>query len=225
MGKLWVQIAKSNRQRDPEATEESKRKNIFDQNKKSPLMEYMNTNLAMFEPGLWKLTYDQIIFGTNKFCEKNVTGGGGFGNVFKGTIHDGKTFAIKKLSQTILLGYCSIGEKKLLVYDYMVKGSLDDWLRNRVASLDWGKCSKIVCGVAHGIAFLHQGFEPNIIHKDIKASNILLSEDFEAKVSDFGLARLISDCESHVSTDVAGTIGYVPSEYGRSGKANEKGDI
>lgn len=96
----WIQ--RSNRQRDPEATEESKRNNIFDKNKKSPLMEYFSTNLAMFEPSLRKLTYDQIVFGTKKFCEKNVIGGGGFGTVFKGTMPDGKTVAIKKLSQTII---------------------------------------------------------------------------------------------------------------------------
>ncbi|KAL9459883.1 hypothetical protein AB3S75_003148 [Citrus x aurantiifolia] len=94
--------------------------------------------------------------GTNKFCEKNVFGGGGFGTVFKGTLPDGKTVAIKK---------------------------------------------------------------------DIKASNILLNEDFDAKVLDFGLARLISDCKSHISTDVASAISYVPPEYGRARKANEMGDI
>lgn len=162
---------------------------------------------------------------------------------------DQKTVAVKKLSQATgqcdrefaaemetldmvkhqnlvqLLGYCSVGEEKLLVYEYMVNGSLDDWLRNRAASLDWGKRCKIAYGAARGISFLHHGFKPYIIHMDIKTSNILLNDYFEAKVSDFGLARLISDCESHVSTDTADTIGYVPSEYGQAGRANERGDI
>lgn len=113
-----------------------------------------------------------------------------------------------------LLGYCPVGEKELLVYEYMVKGRLNDWLRNQVASLDWDKHCIIACGTARGIAFLHHCFQPHIIHRDINASNILLNEDFEVKVSDFGLARLISDCESHISTDVAGTIGYVPLACG-----------
>ncbi|KDO40910.1 hypothetical protein CISIN_1g035768mg, partial [Citrus sinensis] len=229
---LWWWIQRSNRQSDPEETRESKRNSISDQNRKSisdrsssALMEHLSINLAMFEPSLQKLTYDQIVAGTNKFCEENVIGGGGFGTVFKGTMPDGKTVAVKKLSQATgqgdrefaaemetlgmvkhqnlveLLGYCSVDEEKLLVYEYMVKGSLDDWLRNQAASLDWGKRCKIV------------------------ASNILLNDDFEAKISDFGLARLISDCESHVSTVVAGTIGYVPPEYGGTGKATERGDV
>ncbi|GAY60010.1 hypothetical protein CUMW_198780 [Citrus unshiu] len=150
----------------------------------------------MFEPSLGKLTYDQIVAGTNKFYEKNVIRGDDFGIAFK------------------LLGYCPVGEKKLIVYEYMVKGSLNDWLRNQVASLDWDKHCIIACGTARGISFLHHCFQPHIIHRDINASNILLNEDFEVKVSDFGLARLISDCESHISTDVAGTIGYVPLACG-----------
>ncbi|GAY68991.1 hypothetical protein CUMW_268540 [Citrus unshiu] len=132
---------------------------------------------------------------------------------------------VKHQNLVELLGYCSVDEEKLLVYEYMVKGSLDDWLRNRAASLDWGKRCKIVGSAARGLAFLHHGFQPHIIHRDIKASNILLNDDFEAKISDFGLARLISDCESHVSTVVAGTIGYVPPEYGGTGKATERGDV
>ncbi|KAK9229834.1 hypothetical protein WN944_022800 [Citrus x changshan-huyou] len=132
---------------------------------------------------------------------------------------------VKHQNLVQLLGYCSVGEEKLLVYEYMVNGSLDDWLRNRAASLDWGQCCKITYGAARGIAFPHHGFKPHIIHRDIKTNNILLNDYFEAKVSDFGLARLISGFESHVSTDTAGMIGYVPPEYGRAGRANERGDI
>ncbi|KDO42505.1 hypothetical protein CISIN_1g046461mg [Citrus sinensis] len=151
--------------------------------------QHLSINLAMFEPSLGKLTYDQIVAGTNKFYEKNVIRGDDFGIAFKNIVQ--------------LLGYCPVGEKKLIVYEYMVKGSLNDWLRNQA------KHCIIACGTARGITFLHHRFQPHIIHRDINASNILLNEDFEVKVSDFGLVRLISDCESHTSTDVAGTIGYI----------------
>ncbi|KAH9667827.1 Leucine-rich repeat receptor protein kinase EMS1 [Citrus sinensis] len=117
--------------------------------------QHLSINLAMFEPSLGKLTYDQIVAGTNKFYEKNVIRGDDFGIAFK------------------------------------------------------AKHCIIACGTARGITFLHHRFQPHIIHRDINASNILLNEDFEVKVSDFGLVRLISDCESHTSTDVAGTIGYI----------------
>ncbi|KAL0299497.1 UNVERIFIED_CONTAM: Leucine-rich repeat receptor protein kinase EMS1 [Sesamum radiatum] len=110
----------------------------------------------------------------------------------------------------------------------MANGSLDHWLRNRTGTLDvldWTKRFKIALGAARGLAFLHHGFIPHIIHRDIKASNILLNEDFEPKVADFGLARLISACETHVSTDIAGTFGYIPPEYGQSWKSTTRGDV
>lgn len=110
----------------------------------------------------------------------------------------------------------------------MVNGSLDLWLRNRTGTLeilDWAKRVKIAVGAARGLAFLHHGFIPHIIHRDIKASNILLNQDFEPKVADFGLARLISACETHVSTDIAGTFGYIPPEYGQSWKSTTRGDV
>ena len=127
-----------------------------------------------------------------------------------------------------LLGYCSFGDEKLLVYEYMVNGSLDLWLRNRadaVEVLDWNKRFKIAMGSARGLNFLHHGFIPHIIHRDIKASNILLDADFEPRVADFGLARLISAYETHVSTSLAGTCGYIPPEYGQSWRSTTRGDV
>ncbi|XP_073033041.1 leucine-rich repeat receptor protein kinase EMS1-like [Primulina eburnea] len=162
----------------------------------------------MFQQPLLKLTLVNILE-ANNFCKTSIIGDGGFGTVYKATLPEGKTVA---------LGYCSYGEEKVLVYEYMVNGSLDNWLRNRIGTpkvLDWTKRFKIAVGSARGLAFLHHGFIPHIIHRDIKASNILLNEDFEPKVADFGLARLmISACETHVSTDIAGTFGYIPPEYG-----------
>ncbi|WRX19322.1 Serine-threonine/tyrosine-protein kinase [Theobroma cacao] len=249
-------ITRSSQHSDPEEIEESKLSSFMDQNlyflSSSRSKEPLSINIAMFEQPLLKLTLADILEGTNHFCKTNIIGDGGFGTVYKATLPSGKTVAVKKLSQAKtqghrefiaemetlgkvkhqnlvpLLGYCSLGEEKLLVYEYMVNGSLDLWLRNRsgaLDALDWSKRFKIAMGAARGLAFLHHGFIPHIIHRDIKASNILLSEDFEAKVADFGLARLISACETHVSTDIAGTFGYIPPEYGQSGRSTTKGDV
>jgi Leucine-rich repeat (LRR) protein len=215
--------------------------------------EPLSINIAMFErPLMARLTLADILQATNNFCKTNIIGDGGFGTVYKAVLSDGRVVAIKKLGASTtqgdreflaemetlgkvkhqnlvpLLGYCSFAEEKLLVYDYMANGSLDLWLRNRadaVEVLDWSKRFKIAMGSARGIAFLHHGFIPHIIHRDIKASNILLDEDFEPRVADFGLARLISAYETHVSTDIAGTFGYIPPEYGHCWRATTRGDV
>ena len=214
--------------------------------------EPLSINIAMFERPLMRLTLADILHATNNFCKTNIIGDGGFGTVYKATLSDGRIVAIKKLGASTtqgtreflaemetlgkvkhqnlvpLLGYCSFGDEKLLVYEYMVNGSLDLWLRNRadaVEVLDWAKRFKIAAGSAKGLAFLHHGFIPHIIHRDIKASNILLDEDFEPRVADFGLARLISAYETHVSTDIAGTFGYIPPEYGQCGRSTTRGDV
>jgi hypothetical protein len=238
--------------------EERKLNSFLDQNlyflssSSSRSKEPLSINIAMFEQPLLKITLVDILEATNNFCKTNIIGDGGFGTVYKATLPDVKTVAVKKLSQAKtqgnrefiaemetlgkvkhqnlvpLLGYCSFGEEKLLVYEYMVNGSLDLWLRNQSRALDvldWPKRVKIATGAARGLAFLHHGFTPHIIHRDIKASNILLNEDFEPKVADFGLARLISACETHVSTDIAGTFGYIPPEYGQSGRSTTRGDV
>lgn len=214
--------------------------------------EPLSINVAMFESPLLRLTLADILRITNNFCKTNIIGDGGFGTVYKAVLPDGRTVAIKKLGQARtqghreflaemetlgkvkhrnlvpLLGYCSFGDEKLLVYDFMVNGSLDYWLRNRADALevlDWPKRFKIAMGSARGLAFLHHGFIPHIIHRDMKSSNILLDADFEPRVADFGLARLISACETHVSTDIAGTFGYIPPEYGQSWRSTTRGDV
>jgi hypothetical protein len=215
--------------------------------------EPLSINIAMFERPLLRLTLADILLATNNFCKTNIIGDGGFGTVYKAVLPDTKrVVAIKKLGaarsqgnreflaemETLgkvkhrnlvpLLGYCSFGEEKLLVYEYMVNGSLDLWLRNRadaVEVLDWNKRFKIAMGSARGLNFLHHGFIPHIIHRDIKASNILLDADFEPRVADFGLARIISAYETHVSTSLAGTCGYIPPEYGQSWRSTTRGDV
>ncbi|KAL8049699.1 hypothetical protein ABFX02_06G036200 [Erythranthe guttata] len=251
--KIWSNRSSRN---DPEDISDSKLNSSDEQNlyflSSSRSKEPLSINIAMFEQPLLKLTLVDILEATNNFCKSNIIGDGGFGTVYKALLPDGKIVAVKKLSQAkaqgqreflaemetlgkvkhrnlvSLLGYCSYGEEKVLVYEYMENGSLDHWLRNRtgtLAVLDWTKRFKIALGAARGLAFLHHGFIPHIIHRDIKASNILLNQDFEPKVADFGLARLISACETHVSTDLAGTFGYIPPEYGQSWKSTTRGDV
>jgi hypothetical protein len=215
--------------------------------------EPLSINVAMFEqPLLRRLTLADVLQATNGFCKTNIIGDGGFGTVYKAVLPDGQIVAIKKLGharsqgtreflaemETLgkvkhknlvpLLGYCSFGEEKLLIYEYQVKGSLDLWLRNRadaIEVLDWPKRFKIAMGSARGLCFLHHGFIPHIIHRDMKASNILLDAEFEPRVADFGLARLISAYETHVSTDIAGTFGYIPPEYGQTWRSTTRGDV
>ncbi|KAF6170027.1 hypothetical protein GIB67_042832 [Kingdonia uniflora] len=214
--------------------------------------EPLSINIATFEHSLQRLDLTDIVTATENFNKTHVIGDGGFGTVYKGLLPEGRTIAIKRLNgghfqgdreflaemETIgkvkhenlvpLLGYCVFGEERFLIYEYMENGSLDVWLRNRadaVEALDWPTRFKICLGSARGISFLHHGFVPHIIHRDIKSSNILLDSKFKPLVSDFGLARIISACESHVSTILAGTFGYIPPEYGQSMVATTKGDV
>ncbi|KAI3942593.1 hypothetical protein MKX01_010488 [Papaver californicum] len=197
--------------------------------------EPLSINIAMFEQPLLKLTLVDILGATNNFCKTNIIGDGGFGTVYKAMLEEGKTVAIKKLSHAKTQGHReflaemeTLGKKNFLCMNTWQMESLDMWLRNRTGALevlDWSKRFKIALGAARGLTFLHHGFIPHIIHRDIKASNILLDEDFEPKVADFGLARLISACETHVSTDIAGTFGYIPPEYGQSCRSTIRGDV
>ncbi|KAK6116938.1 hypothetical protein DH2020_049313 [Rehmannia glutinosa] len=124
-----------------------------------------------------------------------------------------------------LRGYCNSPTSKLLIYDFLSGGSLDEALHERAEQLDWEARLNIIMGAAKGLAYLHHDCSPRIIHRDIKSSNILLDGNFEARVSDFGLAKLLEDEESHITTIVAGTFGYLAPEYMQSGRATEKTDV
>ncbi|KAK1300220.1 Leucine-rich repeat receptor protein kinase EXS [Acorus calamus] len=214
--------------------------------------ERLSINIATFEHPLLRVTLADILAATENFSKAHVIGDGGFGTVYKASLPESQTVAVKRLNggyfqgdreflaemETIgkvkhpnlvpLLGYCVFSDERFLVYEYMENGSLETWLRNRDdarEALNWATCLKICLGSACGLAFLHHGFVPHIIHRDMKSSNILLDRAFEARVSDFGLARIISACETHVSTDLAGTFGYIPPEYGQTMKATAKGDV
>ncbi|XP_027366499.1 systemin receptor SR160-like [Abrus precatorius] len=214
--------------------------------------EALSINLETFEKSLQKLTFADLVEATNGFHSDCIVGSGGFGVVYKAQLKDGSVVAIKKLMhvsgqgdreftaemETIgkikhrnlvpLLGYCKVGEERLLVYEYMKYGSLDVLHNQKKAGikLNWAARKKIAIGAARGLAFLHHNCTPPIIHRDMKSSNVLLDEDLEARVADFGMARRMNAMDTHLSVStLAGTPGYVPPEYYQSFHCTTKGDV
>lgn len=216
----------------------------------------LSINVATFQRQLRKLKFSQLIEATDHFSSSTLIGSGGFGEVFKATLKDGSHVAIKKLvrlshqgdrefmaeMETLgkikhrnlvpLLGYCKVGEERLLVYEFMEFGSLEEVLHGRTRDhqdrqkLTWAERKKIARGAAKGLCFLHHNCIPHIIHRDLKSSNVLLDRDMEARISDFGMARLISALDTHLSVStLAGTPGYVPPEYYQSFRCTAKGDV
>ncbi|KAH7841101.1 hypothetical protein Vadar_025586 [Vaccinium darrowii] len=199
-----------------------------------------------------ELCLDDLLKSTNDFDQENIIGCGGFGLVYRATLPEGRKVAIKRLcgeygqmerefqaevealsraqhpNLVLLQGYCTYKNDRLLIYSYMENGSLDYWLHEKPdgpSSLDWDTRLHIAQGAARGLSYLHQSCEPHILHRDIKSSNILLDENFEAHLADFGLARLILPYDTHVTTDLVGTLGYIPPEYGQASVATYKGDV
>ncbi|KAI4304350.1 hypothetical protein MLD38_039876 [Melastoma candidum] len=202
--------------------------------------------------GVAHFSYNELRIATNNFSVSNKIGRGGFGIVYKGTLRNGPQVAIKKLAaaskqgqreflteiNTIahvrhrnlvqLIGCCVEGTNRILVYEYLENNSLDRALLGRKETrirLDWEKRSAICVGIAKGLAFLHEETVPHIVHRDIKASNILLDESFNPKIGDFGLAKLFPDDITHISTRIAGTTGYLAPEYAMAGQLTPKADI
>lgn len=194
--------------------------------------------------------FEELVKATNGFSSQNLLGEGGFGSVYKGYLPDGRDVAVKQLKigggqgerefkaeveiisrvhhrhLVSLVGYCICETRRLLVYDYVPNNTLYFHLHGVGGlALDWATRVKIAAGAARGIAYLHEDCHPRIIHRDIKSSNILLDNNYEAKVSDFGLAKLALDSNTHVTTRVMGTFGYMAPEYASSGKLTEKSDV
>ncbi|KAI3775702.1 hypothetical protein L1987_45451 [Smallanthus sonchifolius] len=193
--------------------------------------------------------YKHLELATNNFSEENIIGKGGFGEVFKAIFDDKKVVAVKKLKvgyagakiefeNEILLisqirhrnllglhGWSSEGSNLLLVLEYMPNGSLDKFLWGaQKGTLNWKTRYDIILGIARGLAHLHKEFHVKIVHRDIKSSNILLDDDFQPKIADFGLARFQPEDQSHVITKFAGTLGYTAPEYILYGHLSEKVD-
>nr|KAJ0187936.1 hypothetical protein LSAT_V11C900503030 [Lactuca sativa] len=189
---------------------------------------------------------------THDFSNRNILGEGAFGKVYKGLLADGSLVAVKRLTDHVhggelhfqkeveiismavhrnllrLQGFCMTSTEPLLVYPYMANGSVASFLRDRPdrqPALDWPTRKQIALGSARGLAYLHDHCDPKIIHRDVKASNILLDEEFEAVVADFGLAKLMNYNDTHVTTAVCGTIGHIAPEYLSTGRCSEKSDV
>ncbi|PQM41006.1 putative serine/threonine-protein kinase [Prunus yedoensis var. nudiflora] len=203
-------------------------------------------------PDVKQYTYKEMKIATEDFSPANKIGEGGFGSVYKGQLKDGKMAAIKVLSAESkqgvkeflteidviskiehenlvkLYGCCVEENQRILVYNYLENNSLAQTLIGGGHSniqFNWRTRREICIGIACGLAFLHEEVRPHIIHRDIKASNILLDRDLMPKISDFGLAKLIPPNMTHVSTRVAGTIGYLAPEYAIRGQLTRKADI
>ncbi|KAK9124285.1 hypothetical protein Sjap_013887 [Stephania japonica] len=197
-------------------------------------------------------SYEELKSATQGFSASNKIGEGGFGSVYKGQLQDGTDVAVKVLSMESrqgsreftteiaallnvqhenlvkLHGGCIHGAKRILVYELMQNNSLTQILSGGEQSrskFTWKARRDICLGIARCLAYLHEEVKPYIVHRDIKPGNILIDSNFSPKVSDFGLAKLIPDSATHLSTRVAGTLGYLAPEYAISGHLTRKSDV
>ncbi|KAM3683595.1 hypothetical protein ACB094_12G158800 [Castanea mollissima] len=204
-----------------------------------------NSNLPLFD-------LRTIIAATDNFSIANKLGQGGFGPVYKGLLQNGLEIAVKRLSKCSgqgieqfkaevaliaklqhrnlvrILGCCIHKEEKMLIYEYLPNKSLDSFIfdETKRSCLDWGKRFEIICGIARGILYLHQDSRLRIIHRDLKASNVLLDNALNPKISDFGMARIVGGDQIEANTNcVVGTYGYMSPEYAMQGLFSIKSDI
>ncbi|XP_052289585.1 G-type lectin S-receptor-like serine/threonine-protein kinase At4g27290 isoform X27 [Citrus sinensis] len=214
-------------------------------NRETDQVQNMDLELPLFELAT-------IANATDNFSINNKLGEGGFGPVYKGTLVDGQEIAVKRLSKISeqglkelknevilfsklqhinlvkLLGCCIQGEEKLLIYEFVPNKSLDSFIfdQERCKILDWSKRFHIICGTARGVMYLHQDSRLRIIHRDLKASNVLLDQDMNPKISDFGLARAFGGDETEGNTNcVVGTYGYMAPEYASDWQFSVKSDV
>ncbi|GER49311.1 leucine-rich repeat receptor-like kinase [Striga asiatica] len=197
------------------------------------------------------LTFENVVRATGNFNASNCIGNGGFGATFKAEITPGVLVAIKRLAvgrfqgvqqfdaeiKTLgrlrhpnlvtLIGYHASENEMFLIYNYLQGGNLERFIQERstTRAVDWRVLHKIALDIAHALAYLHDQCVPRVLHRDVKPSNILLDEDYNAYLSDFGLARLLGTSETHATTGVAGTFGYVAPEYAMTCRVSDKADV
>ncbi|KAK9096593.1 hypothetical protein Sjap_022090 [Stephania japonica] len=202
---------------------------------------------------LKRFAWRELQLATDNFSEKNVLGQGGFGKVYKGVLPDNTKIAVKRLTDyespggeqaflrevelisvavhrnlLRLIGFCTTPSERLLVYPFMQNLSVAYRLREfkpEEPVLDWATRKRVAFGTARGLEYLHEHCNPKIIHRDVKAANVLLDEDFEAVVGDFGLAKLVDVRRTNVTTQVRGTMGHIAPEYLSTGKSSERTDV
>ncbi|KAL4284574.1 hypothetical protein GQ457_16G026700 [Hibiscus cannabinus] len=213
-------------------------------------------NQHLFEAGSIVISVEVLREVTDNFSEDNILGKGGFGVVYKGEMHDGTQIAVKRMERVdkgtkgmnefqaeiavlskvrhrhlvALLGYCTNGNERLLVYEYMPQGTLSQhlfrWKRHEGGSpLTWMQRLTIALDVARGVEYLHSLAQQSFIHRDLKPSNILLGDDMRAKVADFGLVKNAPDGKHSLETRLAGTFGYLAPEYATTGRVTTKVDV
>ncbi|KAL2499867.1 LRR receptor-like serine/threonine-protein kinase RPK2 [Abeliophyllum distichum] len=196
------------------------------------------------------LTFENVVRATGSFNASNCIGNGGFGATYKAEVAPGVLVAIKRLAlgrfqgvqqfdaeiKTLgrlhhpnlvtLIGYHASETEMFLIYNYLPGGNLERFIQERsTRAVDWRILHKIALDIARALAYLHDQCVPRVLHRDVKPSNILLDEDYNAYLSDFGLARLLGTSETHATTGVAGTFGYVAPEYAMTCRVSDKADV
>ncbi|XP_017975175.1 PREDICTED: LRR receptor-like serine/threonine-protein kinase RPK2 [Theobroma cacao] len=219
-------------------------------NSKSKIISSTKKEVTIFSDIGVPLTFDSVVRATGNFNASNCIGNGGFGSTYKAEISTGVLVAIKRLAigrlqgfehfdaeikilgrlrhanLVTLIGYHVSETETFLVYNYLPGGNLEKFIQERsTRAVDWRILYKIALDIARALAYLHDECVPRILHRDVKPSNILLDDDYTAYLSDFGLARLLGTSETHATTGVAGTFGYVAPEYAMTCRVSDKADV